>query len=226
MIGTGVVSPMANEILRIQNINRVLQVASKLFLDYGIENVTKEMIADASGLSRKSIDRYFANKTDIVIRVTEWILSNIRDGWEAKYPPGLFTDGEHTGADIMRMYMADLKKLFFNDPRLFVLYSEFRAYIYRNCEDFDQSYGEFWNMMGGHRLRGKIYALAHKDGTIPHYGDFRTEEAYFCNSFLGFFSNLAVSFNQHSRDEIERQIDRYADSIFAWSTNTISQETE
>jgi AcrR family transcriptional regulator len=192
-------------------------------LDNGIDNVTKERIADESGLSRKTLDRYFPTKTDCVLRVMDWLLTDISDSIMAHYPYSIFTDGEHSGADILRMYFEDLKKLFFGEPKICILYGEYRAYICRNAEVYEQGYGEFWNKIGGHRLREKIYALGYKDGSIMLEGlvgsDFHFVEVYFCNAFLGFLSNLAVSFNQYSRDEVESLFDRYANDILRLYTN-------
>jgi AcrR family transcriptional regulator len=197
-------------------------------LDHGIDNVTKERIADASGLSRKTIDRYFPSKTDCVVRAIDWLLESISDSIMVNYPMSLFTDGEHTGADILRMYFGDLRKLFFGEPNICVLYAEYRSYIYRSAEYYEQGYGEFWSKIGGHRLREKIYALGYKDGSIMLDGlvgkDFHFVEVYFCNSFLGFLSNLAVSINQYSRDEVEALFDRYANDILRLYTTLPSEK--
>jgi AcrR family transcriptional regulator len=68
---------MANEQIKAQNIELVLNKTYHLFLKHGIERVTKEMIAHESGLSRRTIDRYFTDKTDCVLQVAEWVVRNI-----------------------------------------------------------------------------------------------------------------------------------------------------
>jgi hypothetical protein len=47
-----------------------------------------------------------------------------------------------------------------------------------------------------------------KDGSFSPNIESYTEERYFCESFFGFLSNLAVSFESHSRDKIEKQVDQ------------------
>lgn len=165
------------------------------------------MIARESGLSRKSIDRYFADRKDCVIRVAEWILKNLRAETGEHFPASVFTDGEHTGAGLLRLYMQDIKQLFVQEPRFFVLYMEFKMFIYRKCPDHEQGYTLLWNWMGNRDLRHKIYQLGQKDGTLALSEDVETEEEYFCESFFGFLSNLAMSFHQHSLEESLHQID-------------------
>jgi AcrR family transcriptional regulator len=198
---------MANEEIKLQNLNHALETTYKLYLDYGIDQVTKEMIAKNSGLSVKSISRYFTSKTDCVIRVAEWLMSNVRARISDRYPDRMFTSGEYTGAQLLRQYMNDVKELFLHEPRIFVLYSEFKLYVYRNCENVEQGYTLLCNWAGNRRLRMKIYQLGREDGSMPNDLDLEVEEEYFCESFFGFLSNLAISFELHSREESEKQID-------------------
>jgi AcrR family transcriptional regulator len=198
---------MPNEIIRIRNLEQALKATYQLFLSNGIDKTTKEMIAKESGLSRKSIDRYFSDKTDCVICVIKSMLADIRSAVNEKYPDEIFTNGKYTGAQLLKMYMNDIKKIFINEPRIFVLYTEFKIYIYRNCPDREQGYTLLWNLMGNRNLRQKIYRLGKSDGTLPQNIDLNVEEEYFCESFFGFLSNLALSFSEHSSKELEKQID-------------------
>jgi AcrR family transcriptional regulator len=212
---------MANEQLKLQNLDLALETAYNLYLQYGIDKVTKEMIAKECGLSRKSIDRYFPNKTDCVIRVTEWVLQVIRLKTSSIFTEKMFTDGKHTGIQLMKLYMSTIKDIFMREPKVFALYTEFKVYIYRNCENFEQEYTLFCNQMGNQRLRHRIYALGKKDGTLPKSIDLKTEEEYFTESFFGFLSNLAFSFSLHSREEMEKQIDqRIKNTIAIYSTES------
>jgi AcrR family transcriptional regulator len=210
---------LANEELKIRNLDHTLETTYKLFLEYGIDKTTKEMISRASGLSRKSIDRYFLNKTDCVIHVAEWLLQDIRMNIGNRYPDSLFTDGKHTGAELLRMYMMDVKDLFMQEPRLFVLYAEFKVFVYHNCEDYEQGYTLVWNWMGNRRLRQKIYNLGKKDGSLPSGIDLYTEEEYFCESFFGFLTNLAMSFDMHPPEETKKQIEKRIDNTIALYTS-------
>lgn len=203
---------MANENLKAQNLEIVLSTAYDLYLQHGIEKVTKEMISRESGLSRRTIDRYFVDKKDCIIKVAEWFLIKVRTAISKRYTVSMFSSGKYTGSELLRMYMIDLKRMFLEEPRHFVLYAEYKIYIYRNCEKHEQGYTLLTDFMGSRDLRQKIYTLGKQDGSLPANIDIYTEEAYFCESFFGFLSNLAISFGVHSPKEIENQINQRIDN--------------
>jgi AcrR family transcriptional regulator len=208
---------MANENLKAQNLETVLSTAYDLYLHYGIEKVTKEMISRESGLSRRTIDRYFLDKKDCVIKVAEWFLLKVRVNIGERYTSDMF-DGRYTGAELLRMYMVDIKRMFLNEPRHFVLYAEYKVYIYRNCQKHEQGYSLLTDFMGSRNLRHKIYTLGKHDGSLPPNIDIYTEEAYFCESYFGFLSNIAISFGVHAPEEMENQINQRIDNTIALYT--------
>jgi AcrR family transcriptional regulator len=209
---------MANEELKAQNLNTALETTYRLFLEYGIDKVTKEMIARSSGLSVKTIGRYFSNRTECVIRVMEWVMQSGRLYVGELFPERVFKDGKHTGAQLLRQYMEEMKRLFFEEHRVFALSAEFRIYVHRNCEDYEQGYTMLWNWMGNRRLRQRIYKLGVEDGSFPKNLDLLIEEEYFCESFFGFLSSLSMSYEYHSREEIERQLDqRIENTMFLYT---------
>jgi AcrR family transcriptional regulator len=199
---------MSNEELKAQNIEHVLEVSYELFLENGIENVTKEMISKQSGFSRKTLDRYFNSKTDCVIRTAEWVMQNIRMNIGSNYQESMFTSGQYTGLQLMEKYMYDIKALFFDEPRYFILYKEFKLYIRRNCEDYEQKYTLLLNWMGNRQVREKIRALGKKDGTIKSENDMEEEEEFFSESYFGFLASLAIYSYTYSREELEKHIDK------------------
>jgi AcrR family transcriptional regulator len=213
---------MANEALKLQNLDKAMNSAYHLFLENGISKTTKEMIARKSGLSRKSIDRYFSDKVDCVIHVAKWFLSHLREETSVAFPSSLFDEGGHTGAELLQMYMEYIKDVFTAEPRIFVLYTEYKTYIYRNCEDVHQGYTLLINWLGNHELRERIFDLGIKDGSLPPEINFSIEEEYFCESFFGFLSNLALSYNVHSSKEINEQIDERIKNTIALYTGVSS----
>ncbi len=206
---------MANEELKVMNLDKALVAAYNLFLQYGIDKVTKEMIAKESGLSRKSIDRYFPNKIDYVLATAEWVMRKVQIQTNASFPEKMLTSGEYTGLELLKKYMFHIKDLFLGEPRLFALYSEFKIFIYRNCDDYEQHYSLFLNNSGNHRLRHRIYVIGREDGSMASNLDMRVEEEYFSESYFGFLCNLALSYTQHSADEMVRQIDRRISNTIA-----------
>ena len=204
---------MLQEEQKEQNIERVLQIAYELFLLHGIENTTKTMLAKTSGLSRKSIDRYFSDKTDCVLQVADWIGKHVRSNIN-RYPASLFTDGRHTGAQLLRMYMERAKELLMDTPRIFVCRAEFKTFVYRNCADFEKSYARLLDALDCHRLIFNICTLGIRDGSFRSDLDAQAETAYICEGFLGFLSNMALSAGQDPF-RTARQIDLYIDKVMA-----------
>jgi AcrR family transcriptional regulator len=210
---------MANEQIKIRNLEHTIDVTFNLLLQYGIESLTKEMIARESGLSRKSIDRYFSSKVDCIMAVAENALEKIRAEELKNFPDGIFENGEYTGIQLLKKYMEDLKRVFLAEPRLLVLYNELKIYIYRHGKSQTKDYATLIDWLGNRQLRKKIYKLGKEDGTIKSNNDVSTEE-YFAESFFGFLSNLAMSCDSHSAQEIEEQINkRIANTIALYSTN-------
>jgi hypothetical protein len=199
---------MPNEEVKIQNVDRTLQVAAELYLEHGIEGTTKEMIVKASGLSRKSIDRYFSNKPACVMQVAHWVGCNVWGEVVRHYPKSMFTDGNHTGATILGMYLMDLKKTFMRDPRLFVFYSDFKIYFSRHSRHYQQDYHTMVDTIGCYRLTKQIYELGKEDGTLGHDKDPQEEAEYFCRSVFGFLTNMALA-HEYRAEEAENQIDQY-----------------
>ena len=58
----------------------IIPKAEELFLSFGFKSVTMDDIANAMGISKKTIYAHFANKTELVEVVTFSILDHISDG--------------------------------------------------------------------------------------------------------------------------------------------------
>jgi AcrR family transcriptional regulator len=215
---------MANEELKIKNLERTLSETYKLFLDMGIDRVTKVMIAKKSGLSVKSIDRYFPSKTDCVIRVAVWVMDNIRKTTDMQLSDNIFADGNYTGIQLFEKYLYSVKDLFFKEPRIFIVYTEFKLFFYRHFQEGKIEYTVWINKKGNHNLRQRIYNLGKEDGSLSKNIDFAAEEEYICESLFGFLSNLAISIQIYSREEIEKQIDsRIKNTIALYAAGGISK---
>jgi AcrR family transcriptional regulator len=198
--------PVANEEIRLKNIDLALQTTMTLFLRYGIENTTREMIARESGLSRKSLERYFTGKADCVVQTAEWMGRCLRHEVRA-FSSDLFVDGRHTAADILEMYLEDLGKLLFGEPRIFICFVEFKAFIYRNSENSQRDYKRFLDAVGYRRLFQRIFALGVQDGTVATNSDLESESRYLANTLISFFSSVAL-YNIGS-EQMKRYIDQY-----------------
>jgi len=60
--------------------DKILEKSNELFLNLGFKSVTMDEIANALGVSKKTIYKYFKNKTDLVDAVTDHIFNVISSG--------------------------------------------------------------------------------------------------------------------------------------------------
>ena len=59
---------------------KIVEKSTELFLNLGFKSVTMDEIASALGVSKKTIYKYFKNKTELVAAVTDYMFSNICNG--------------------------------------------------------------------------------------------------------------------------------------------------
>ncbi len=52
---------------------RILEISFKLFAEHGIDAITMPQIAEASGIGRASLYRYYSTKTDLLVAISAWV---------------------------------------------------------------------------------------------------------------------------------------------------------
>jgi AcrR family transcriptional regulator len=199
---------MVNESKKQQNVELALSKATELVLTYGIEGTTKEMIARSSGLSRKSIDRYFTEKPIYMLQIAKKLNDGVFKSINGRYNDGMFTDGKYSGADLLEMYMQDVKSLFMHKPNIFVFYMEFKIYLSHNDEYLSKETKELSENVGCRRLLESIFVLGQIDGSLCTINNPAAESKYFCREFLSFLSDMAITYESHKEATIQ-QVDRY-----------------
>jgi AcrR family transcriptional regulator len=204
---------MANEEVKIRNVEHVLHVMTDLFLENGIDGTTKEMVSRESGLSRKSIDRYFYGKKACVLEAAEWLGQAVWNDFNDNYSERLFTDSKYTGAEILKMYLDDLKKIFISKPRVFVFYSEFKLYYARrDSDEYEKKHKHMLDTIGCCRIAEKIFAYGFNDGSLRQRMDAPLQAKYFCKSCFGFLSAMAIDY-EYQPEETIFQIDQFIDGM-------------
>lgn len=68
---------------------KIIEVANDLFLNLGFKSVTMDEIASKIGVSKKTIYKYFKNKTELVDAVTNYTFDNIACGIESIFEKDL-----------------------------------------------------------------------------------------------------------------------------------------
>lgn len=205
---------MANEELKARNVDRALQAAAELILANGISGTTKEMIAKASGLSRKSLDRYFIDKVDCTLQTAKLIGKHVWDDVNAPYYHALLTGGDFDGAQLLERYLFELKNLFVKDPRLFVFYTECEVYFSRHSADYVHDCTVLFETTGCLDVLEQIYRLGLRDGSLPTSAHPQSEAKAICRTYISFLSGIAPSYESEPEYTLA-QIDLYISRVMS-----------
>jgi AcrR family transcriptional regulator len=201
---------MVNECKKDQNVDLALNAATKLVLKNGIDGTTKEMIARESGLSRKSIDRYFSDKSICMLQIAKRMGAKIRENVTSKYTDEMFTGGRYLGADLFERYILDFKNLFVSNPNVFMFYTEFRIHYTRYGSDVLKEYDELSELSGCKRLLESIFILGQLDGSLSVFSSPSNEAEHFCRTYFSFLGDMSVTFGER-KDATLQQIDKFID---------------
>jgi AcrR family transcriptional regulator len=197
---------VANEEVRIKNIELALETAAGLYLENGVENVTREMLAKASGLSRKSLERYFPDKTSCVVQTARWIGGHL---WEKiQMNPDVHGYDRYTAAQLLEMYFHAVQEIFMEEPRYFILYMEIKNYIYRNSPDPVGDYTSAMMALGWASALGRIFERGEADGTVVSDSGYRAATQYTYDMMMAFFSSMAL-LHKDQPEQMQVYIQRY-----------------
>lgn len=141
---------MANEQLKLDNLECVYKNAYELFIENGIENTTKVMLVRRSGLSLATINGYFSKKVDCVLQTAIWASKNVREASILQHER--LSVGNPTGYVRLENYLDALKALFFNNPKLFVFFAECRIFVFRNSADYKRDAGILRQSLGSFKF--------------------------------------------------------------------------
>jgi AcrR family transcriptional regulator len=201
---------MSNEEIRQANVEVVLQTAITLFIENGLENTSREMIARASGLSRRSTERYFPTKTECIVQAAEWFGRQL---YEKSGTRKMLQDPEQLGSDILRAYLEEVKDILLKEPRIFACYAEFKAHLYRNSEHRDVDYRRFAEAVGCRKILQSIFERGQGDHTVYTHTTPELNARYLTNSIMSYFSNVVLLYD--TDEELMRQyIDTYIEDTW------------
>jgi AcrR family transcriptional regulator len=213
---------MANEEIKAQNMELALDAAVKLFLKVGPAKTTKVMIAKESGLSRRTIERYFKSETDCVVQVSGWLIRHAHETMPS-YSEDTFKKGNYTAAQILKMYMQDVKDTFCKEPRLFICYLEIKTYIYRISDTSEVDYEKFVKALGVRDQIVRIFERGSQDKTLDIKGDYLTAAEYFYEMLIYHLSGLTIKYKLDV-DMAMRDLDSYVDytiDVYCFDKNQI-----
>lgn len=142
----------------------IMKTAYELFSKNGIIPVTMTDIAEASGVGRVTVFRYFSTKPELVIAVSTWKWREYIEAYQASLPPERVE--ALTGAEYLRFYLDSFLELYRSHPDLLRFNYDFNSFLRFEAGPAEQKqpYLQMVNALGErfHRL----YERGMRDGTL------------------------------------------------------------
>ncbi len=140
---------------------RLMETGFRLFSEKGIETVSMSEIADASGIARASIYRYFPTKQDLVVATSAWMWDGlIQERLSAVY------EGRDTGAQIFAAFLDSFLQMYQNHRDILRFNQFFSVYVAREGTPPEQlrPFLEVINYVA--RQFHEAYEMGRRDGTL------------------------------------------------------------
>lgn len=106
---------------------RALETGFRLFAEKGIDPVTMPEIADASGVTRPSLYRYFSTKPELVIAIGTWKWQEYIDGSRQRFPAQVWE--RMSAREYVETYLDVFLDLYRNHRDLLRFNHYFNSYI-------------------------------------------------------------------------------------------------
>ncbi len=140
---------------------RLMETGFRLFSEKGIEAVSMSEIADASGIPRASIYRYFPTKQDLVVAISAWM-------WDGLIQERLSTvyDGKDTGARIFAAFLDSFLQMYRNHRDILRFNQFFNVYVAREGTP-PERLQPFLEIIDSVALQfHEAYEMGRRDGTL------------------------------------------------------------
>ncbi len=147
-----------------QKRRRILEESFRLFSQRGIEAVTMPEIAEAAGVGRSSLYRYFSAKSDLVVAVSTWKWEEYVRAQQAANPAAELAN--LTAAEHLERYLEMFLDLYRNQRDILRFNQFFNIYI-RNEKPSQKQMSPYMDMVG-RVMAGfhNVYDKAKADGTV------------------------------------------------------------
>lgn len=196
---------------KLQNKEKVIQIALEFFCDQGIENSKVSDIAVQAGLTERTVFRYFATKSDLVLASALYFWENAQANIRAQMEKNL--QGALNGIDKVRfilnqyasLYESSKKELIFCDCAETYLNRSDRLVLlsHRPPVDFCQSTDPL----------AKAIKEGLVDGSIPPNKNIGLIYLNTYDGLLGFMQKLALSEENNRLAENKIRLELYVESL-------------
>lgn len=156
----------------------IMEVAFQLFAERGIEQVAMPEVAEASGVARATLYRYFATKLDLVVAVGTWKWTDYVEARNATLPTSELK--RMSGAQYLKFYLDAFIDLYRNHSDILRFNYDFNSYL-RHEEGTAEQRQSYIDMAAELSAAfHEVYERGAADGTIDTE---MSEESMFSSSF-------------------------------------------
>ena len=142
----------------------ILETAYALFSEKGITPVTITDVAEASGVGRATMFRYFPSKLELVIAIGTWKWEEYIDRYNALLPPEKMET--ITGAEWLRFFLDAFLDLYRNHADILRFNYNFNSYLRYEAGEAEQRQPYLRMTDGLGELFHQLYERGKADGTL------------------------------------------------------------
>ena len=198
---------------KITNKNKVVLQALRSFIEQGVDVTTVAGIAEAAGLTERSVYRYFPTKAALVLETALLFWEETVNQADAVYDSGAFSG--LNGAGQIRAVLRSYADLYFSEPEKLIFVHEAELFLYKhdmsglNKNKPPAPYHEFRAPLSKAIRRGIA------DGSVPDRKDmeFLYYNAY--DALLGLIQKMSIS-GPHTgadADAAKQRIEHFCDLL-------------
>lgn len=149
---------------KLEKRQHIMETAYRLFSEKGIIPVSITEVAEASGVGRATVFRYFSTKAELVIATGAWLWQDYIEAHNALLSPEELT--KMTGAERLRFYLESFLDLYRNHPGILRFNYDFNSYLRHETESEEEK-SPYLNIV---KILGvqfhELYERGMRDGTL------------------------------------------------------------
>ena len=149
---------------KIERQQRILEAGYRLFSEKSIDRVTIPEVAEASGVGRATVYRYYPTKLDLVVAIGAWTWDEYIRAHKALLKPEELE--KMTGAEYLRFYLDGFLDLYRNHRDLLCFNYDFNSFL-RSEAGSAEKRQPYMRMVGNlGKLFHDLYEKGRNDGTL------------------------------------------------------------
>lgn len=205
---------MPTEESRIRNIEKVLDSALYCFKKYGIEGTKMSMVSKHSGVSVRSITRYFSTKENLVLKCMEKHLDYIKQAIEKQLV--INNANDKSGLEQLQIFLESWRMTFIRDPQFYIFLTDVDMFFYKNKMNSELVSRYISNEFANKNIVKLYINNGIKDGSINPNTDVNAITDFIFSALSGFMRRVVLMKYLSPTvgdDYIEQQLSTYIRKI-------------